>query len=597
MGMSRKRMVLAVAAVSLLYVVGLAAHHKLAATSSGAALPPVASGAASTDLARLTAVAADHATALAEASKTIAAIRTLANVPAAPALERGTRKSPIAASYVRSLPTLLARHRALVSEALRTARELRGLVNGTEPPPGDSSGNAPMAADPAISVGTKTPSQAASSGASTAAAQEQSSAATQPSPPPLPSHRPLPPPPPPPDWLIDVDMGRSYGSAAPDTALQAPPPLVHATYPVPGSYIPPGGSCVVCTVGMWWCFHSKTALSPLALYQQLACIAPTWAHSAPGTCSLSSSTGTNRGLTLVLLAYSRLEHLPRSMKHYASCPSVSHVLIVWNNVDQPPEEAIRKTAEAEAAAHGVPVTIVPQQANTLNNRYFVHDKIQTAAVMFSDDEAVQVLYDHDSIAKSLMIWQRSPERLLGFFPRNISATRYDGGTSTPLSEYNMVIGRGLMMHRDLLEHYSQSKHSELHHLVDEKFCDDIVLNYVSSALTGLPPLLVPVVYEDLPEQTASYKGLSQGGQSWFQKRHDCTKHLYDHFKSTPPTESNLAFVSREPDMGSATGSGAGQGGPVYPCEGPAAEFYTTFLTPRRQTWITGFKWVSEHPHP
>ena len=79
------------------------------------------------------------------------------------------------------------------------------------------------------------------------------------------------------------------------------------------------------------------------------------------------------GFTLIIQTYRRTDLLMRLLKHYSTMPRLHKIIVVWNNVGvKPPVEDWEKHAP-----HPVPVVFLPQDKNTIRNRFKPFKEIET----------------------------------------------------------------------------------------------------------------------------------------------------------------------------------------------------------------------------
>lgn len=110
----------------------------------------------------------------------------------------------------------------------------------------------------------------------------------------------------------------------------------------------------------------------------------------------------NDGFTAVILTYDRLESLFQVIKSVAETPSLSKILVVWNNQDKQPP------LEHEFPEIGKPLKVVKTQKNLLTNRFYPFEEITTEAVLSMDDDIVMLTADELEFA--YQVWREFPDR-------------------------------------------------------------------------------------------------------------------------------------------------------------------------------------------
>ena len=86
------------------------------------------------------------------------------------------------------------------------------------------------------------------------------------------------------------------------------------------------------------------------------------------------------GFTAVILTYDRLESLFQVIQSIADTPSLSKILVIWNNQDKNPPPI------SEWPLISKPLEIRQTKANLLTNRFYPFDEITTEAVLSMDDD-------------------------------------------------------------------------------------------------------------------------------------------------------------------------------------------------------------------
>ncbi|KAM3855627.1 exostosin-2 isoform 2-T8 [Vipera latastei] len=95
----------------------------------------------------------------------------------------------------------------------------------------------------------------------------------------------------------------------------------------------------------------------------------------------------SQGFTAIVLTYDRVESLFRVITEVSKVPSLSKLLVVWNNQNKvPPEEMVWPKVR-------VPLTVVRTTENKLSNRFFPYAEIETEAVLAIDDDIIMLTSD------------------------------------------------------------------------------------------------------------------------------------------------------------------------------------------------------------
>uniref|UniRef100_A0A7M4EY33 Exostosin glycosyltransferase 2 n=1 Tax=Crocodylus porosus TaxID=8502 RepID=A0A7M4EY33_CROPO len=95
----------------------------------------------------------------------------------------------------------------------------------------------------------------------------------------------------------------------------------------------------------------------------------------------------SQGFTAIVLTYDRVESLFRVITEVSKVPSLSKLLVVWNNQNKnPPEDSLWPKIR-------VPLKVVRTAENKLSNRFFPYDEIETEAVLAIDDDIIMLTSD------------------------------------------------------------------------------------------------------------------------------------------------------------------------------------------------------------
>ncbi|XP_078504416.1 exostosin-1a-like [Lissotriton helveticus] len=162
----------------------------------------------------------------------------------------------------------------------------------------------------------------------------------------------------------------------------------------------------------------------------------------------------------------------------------ARIIVLWNcDKPVPPKNKWPSTA--------VPMTIIEGERKTMSSRFFPYDAIQTEAVLSLDDDTVLSTNEVDF---AFTVWCSFPERIVGYPARSHF---WDPGkawwayTSKWTNDYSMVLTGAAFYHRYYHYLYTFYLPSSLHSMVDQMAnCEDILMNFLVSAVTKLPPIKV-----------------------------------------------------------------------------------------------------------
>ncbi|BGP07820.1 hypothetical protein JCM10049v2_003661 [Rhodotorula toruloides] len=220
-----------------------------------------------------------------------------------------------------------------------------------------------------------------------------------------------------------------------------------------------------------------------------------------GRPTISLSIDPAEGFTMVMASYKRDENLPPLIKHLTTNPpcSLRHLVIVWQNVGVDLPDFLNATALERYSTSGVVVTVRKSKKNSMNERFRPmldwDEEIYTRAVMIVDDDVVlrkdALEWGYQEFEKAAQVGE---SRLTGFMARDFDGEQGDWSyTLRPKKTYSMVLSNAAWLKKEWLEKYweDSAEMRSLRDYVDEVMnCDDILINYLVSNITGNPPLLL-----------------------------------------------------------------------------------------------------------
>lgn len=125
-----------------------------------------------------------------------------------------------------------------------------------------------------------------------------------------------------------------------------------------------------------------------------------------------------RGYTLLINTWKRNDLLKESISHYASCPGLDSVHIVWSEPDPPSESlikflnhAIKKNSED---SHEIELKFDINKEDSLNNRFKEIKDLKSEVVFSIDDD---IIFPCTTVEFAFSVWQSAPDTMVGFVPR------------------------------------------------------------------------------------------------------------------------------------------------------------------------------------
>uniref|UniRef100_A0A670JF98 Exostosin-2 n=1 Tax=Podarcis muralis TaxID=64176 RepID=A0A670JF98_PODMU len=236
----------------------------------------------------------------------------------------------------------------------------------------------------------------------------------------------------------------------------------------------------------------------------------------------------SQGFTAIVLTYDRVESLFRVITEVSKVPSLSKLLVVWNNQNKvPPEETVWPKVR-------VPLKVVRTTENKLSNRFFPYNEIETEAVLAIDDDIIMLT--SDELQFGYEVWREFPDRLVGYpgrlhlWDHETSKWKYE---SEWTNEVSMVLTGAAFYHKYFNYLYTYKMPGDIKNWVDAHMnCEDIAMNFLVANVTGKAVIKVtPRKKFKCPECTA-IDGLSLD-QTHMVERSECINKFASVFGTMP----------------------------------------------------------------
>uniref|UniRef100_A0A8C6KTG4 Exostosin glycosyltransferase 1 n=1 Tax=Nothobranchius furzeri TaxID=105023 RepID=A0A8C6KTG4_NOTFU len=212
----------------------------------------------------------------------------------------------------------------------------------------------------------------------------------------------------------------------------------------------------------------------------------------------------------------------------------AQVIILWNCDKALP-------AKHRWPATAVPLVVIEGENKVISSRFLPYDTIPTEAVFSLDEDTVLSTTEVDF---ALTVWQSFPDRLVGYPARSHfwdSNKERWGYTSKWTNDYSMVLTGAAVYHKYYHYLYTTYLPASLRTMVDQMSnCEDILMNFLVSSVTKLPPIKVT--------QKKQYKETMMGQNSrasrWadpdhFAQRQTCMNKFANWFGTMPLVHSQM----------------------------------------------------------
>lgn len=168
----------------------------------------------------------------------------------------------------------------------------------------------------------------------------------------------------------------------------------------------------------------------------------------------------------------------------ARSPYCAQIIVLWN-CDKP------LPAKHRWPATSVPIIVIEGENKVMSSRFQPYDSIISDAVLSLDEDTVLSTTEVDF---AFTVWQSFPERIVGYPARSHfwdnNKERW-GYTSKWTNDYSMVLTGAAIYHRYYHFLYTHFLPNSLKSMVDQLAnCEDILMNFLVSAVTKLPTIKV-----------------------------------------------------------------------------------------------------------
>ncbi|XP_011479447.1 exostosin-1c [Oryzias latipes] len=211
----------------------------------------------------------------------------------------------------------------------------------------------------------------------------------------------------------------------------------------------------------------------------------------------------------------------------------SQIIIVWNSEKPQP-------SRSKWPPMPVPLTVTDGRRKT-TSRFLPHVAIETEAVLSLDEDTVLLTSE---VNFAFLVWRSFPDRIVGYPSRSHfwDPLRHAWGyTSKWTNEYSIVLTGAAFYHRYYHHLFSHYLPQSLRILVDRTSnCEDILMNFLVSSVTHLPPIKVAQrkQYKELPGPQGT-KSAPWASSEHFNQRQECVNTFASWFGYMPLVHSQL----------------------------------------------------------
>ncbi|XP_012693106.2 exostosin-1c [Clupea harengus] len=211
----------------------------------------------------------------------------------------------------------------------------------------------------------------------------------------------------------------------------------------------------------------------------------------------------------------------------------SQIIIIWNSEKPPPHRS-------KWPPMPVPLIVTDGRKKT-TSRFLPQAAIETEAVLSLDEDTVLLTSE---VNFAFHVWRSFPERIVGYPPRSHfwdPVKQIWGYTSKWTNEYSIVLTGAAFYHRYYNHLFSHYLPHSLRALVDRTSnCEDILMNFLVSSVTHLPPIKVAQrkQYKELPSPQGT-KMAPWANPEHFTQRQECVNTFASWFGYMPLVHSQF----------------------------------------------------------
>lgn len=254
-----------------------------------------------------------------------------------------------------------------------------------------------------------------------------------------------------------------------------------------------------------------------------------------------------KGYTLLINTWKRNDLLKKSVSHYATCPRLDSIHIVWSEPDPPSQSLVQYLEHVQSNSingRKFELKFDINEEDSLNNRFKEIKDLKTDVVFSIDDD---VIFPCSSVELAFNVWLSAPDTMVGFVPRmhwldqsrgNRDYYVYGGWWSVWwMGTYSMVLSKAAFFHKKYLAMYTNEFPPSLREYVAKnRNCEDIAMSFLVANATGAPPIWVKGKIFEIGSTGIS----SLGGHSM--KRTECVNKFVAAFGKMPLVSTSMKVV-------------------------------------------------------
>ncbi|KAI3458580.1 hypothetical protein Pfo_015243 [Paulownia fortunei] len=209
-----------------------------------------------------------------------------------------------------------------------------------------------------------------------------------------------------------------------------------------------------------------------------------------------------KGYALLINTWKRNDLLKQSILHYASCPGLDSIHIVWSEPDPPSYSLIKFLNHVvklnSKGRREIELKFDINKEDSLNNRFKEIKDLKSDVVFSIDDD---IIFPCTTVEFAFNVWQSAPDTMVGFVPRihwvdkskgNQEEYIYSGWWSVWWTgTYSMILSKAAFFHKKYLSQYTYEMLPSIREYVTKnRNCEDIAMSFLVANATGASPIWV-----------------------------------------------------------------------------------------------------------
>ncbi|KAH6769119.1 Nucleotide-diphospho-sugar transferases superfamily protein [Perilla frutescens var. frutescens] len=260
------------------------------------------------------------------------------------------------------------------------------------------------------------------------------------------------------------------------------------------------------------------------------------------------SSPPRRGYTLLINTWKRNDLLKQSISHYASCPGLDSIHIVWSEPDAPSESLIKFLNHVikvnSKGGREIELRFDINKEDSLNNRFKEIKDLKSDVVFSIDDD---IIFPCSTVEFAFSVWQSAPDTMVGFVPRVHWVHKSNHGQNEFIysgwwsvwwtGTYSMILSKAAFFHKKYLSMYTYEMPSSIREYVTKnRNCEDIAMSFLVANATGAPPLWVKGNIFEIGSTGIS----SMGGHN--ERRSECVNQFMAEYGGMPLVSTSVKAV-------------------------------------------------------